>query len=328
MNMDLVPIRRNAIRRLMRKRGAGGLIGILQELIVNRQLFVMTVPGVLLILLFHYMPMFGILVAFKNYSIRDGILGSPWVGFDNFRFFFSSSAAARVTFNTVYLNLLMILIGITFQLTLAILLDLIRVSWFKRLSQTIMIFPSFISWVIVGFFTYGLFDYDYGFLNTLLSSFGREPVLWYNEAGLWPAILVIASLWKGSGYMAIVYLASIAGINGEYYEAAEIDGANTWQKVFRITLPNLVPIVSIMTLMAIGGIFRSDFGLFYNLPRNISTLYPTTDVIDTFVFRSLKVTGDIGMASAAGFYQSIVGFVMVVTSNLIVKRINPDNALF
>lgn len=300
----------------------------MNELVNNRQLFLLTIPGILLMVTFHYIPMLGIIVAFKNYNIRDGILGSPWVGLDNFKFFFTSEAASRVTFNTVYLNLIMIFVGIVFQVTLAIMLDLIRKKWFKKITQTVMIFPSFISWVIVGFFTYSLFDYDYGYLNSALHLMGKESVMWYNEPKYWPVILILANLWKGSGYQAIVYLATIAGINNEYYEAAEIDGANTLQKIFRITLPNLIPIISIMALMAIGGIFRSDFGLFYNLPRDISTLYPTTDVIDTFVFRSLKVTGDVGMASAAGFYQSIVGFILVITANLAVKKINPENALF
>lgn len=300
----------------------------LQELIRNYQLFIMILPGTLFLFIMNYSPLPGLLIAFKNYNFTDGILGSPWVGFDNFEFFFTSETAWRVTRNTLVMNGLMILTGTFASVTLALVINHLRNRRFKKITQSIMIFPSFISWVIVSFFVLSLFDYQFGVLNTLLLHMEKEPVAWYETPWMWYFIIPLAGIWKSAGYGAIVYLAAIAGIDEEIFEAAEIDGATKLQQNLYVTLPNLVPLITIMLLLAVGNIFRADFGMFYNMTLDNPTLYEVTDVIDTNVYRSLRTGGDYGMSTAIGLYQSVVGFLLVLGTNLLVKWKRPENSLF
>ncbi|MFC4778803.1 ABC transporter permease subunit [Paenibacillus sp. GCM10023252] len=286
----------------------------------------MAAPGLILLFCFSYLPMFGIIVAFKNYQFDKGILGSEWVGFSNFEFLFGSADAWRITYNTLFLNALFIVCGTLFSILLALLLNEVGSKLWGSFFQSTFFFPYILSWVIVGYFAVAFLQ-DKGFVNSFLSVFGLQGVSWYNHAELWPALLVVISIWKGAGYGSIMYLAGMMGISNEYYESARIDGANKLQQIAYITLPLIRPLIIILTLLSIGKIFYADFGMFYNL-TNFGNLFSTTDVIDTYVFRALRVTGDVGMASAAGFYQAVVGFILVLASNLLVRRLDPDSALF
>jgi ABC-type polysaccharide transport system, permease component len=289
---------------------------------------VMALPGILFFLIFSYLPMVGIIIAFKNYNFKDGILFSPWIGLKNFEFFFASNSASRITFNTLFLNALFIITGTVFQVGLAIILNELKNRRIAKVSNTVMFLPYFISWVIVGYFTYALLNYDYGLINKTLESFGLQGIDWYNTPAVWPAILVICNIWKSCGYGSIIYTAGIMGINSEYYEAAIVDGAKKRQQITKITIPLLKPMIIILTLLSVGRIFYADFGMFYNVTQNSGLLYSTTDVMDTYVYRAIRVTGDFGMASAAGFIQSIVGFLLVLLSNYAVKKIDDDYKLF
>ena len=294
----------------------------------NGWLFSMTFPGLLILFLFSYLPMFGIVIAFKNYNIEKGIWGSDWIGTKNFNYLFSSSDAWRITYNTLFLNALFIIVGLIFSVFLALMMNEVKKNWLNRIFQSALFFPFLLSWVIVGYITFTFLKMDNGLVNNVLHIFGMDPILWYSEAKYWPVILLIINTWKFAGYYSIIYLAGMLGISNEYYEAARIDGASKLQQIVHITLPLLVPIMTIMTLLQIGRIFYADFGLFYNVTRDVGILYSTTDVIDTYVFRMLRTVGDIGMASAAGFYQAVVGFFLVLMSNIIVKKIDKDNGIF
>ncbi len=291
------------------------------------QLYSLLLIPAILVFVFSYLPMGGIIIAFKDYKYNLGILGSEWVGFDNFKFFFVSDAFTRITWNTLYMNFLFILTSHAAAVFVAILLFEVRSRKQTKVYQTILITPYFISWVIVAYIVYALLNSN-GIVNTLIKSAGGDPVDWYTKPGYWPVILVICNLWKGIGMNSVMYYAGLMGMDTSLFEAAEIDGANKWQIVRSIILPLLVPMMTILIILAIGGIFRADFGLFYNVPRNVGLLYKTTDVIDTFVFRALREQGDMGMSSAVGLLQSVVGFITVMLTNAISKKINPDNALF
>jgi putative aldouronate transport system permease protein len=294
----------------------------------NVPFLLMGLPGFLLLLIFSYLPMLGVIIAFKNYKAVQGIWGSAWVGLKNFEFLFRSPALGRITFNTLFLNAIFIITGLVGAIGLALLLNEVWLKLATRLYQTVIFFPFIISWVIVGYFSFALLNYETGLINSVVRGLGGEPVAWYNSPQYWPAILTITNLWKGVGYGSVIYLAAMLGISQEYYEAAMLDGANKLAQIRYITLPFLVPIMIITTLLAIGRIFYADFGMFFYVTRDSALLYPTTDVIDTYVFRALRVNADIGMAAATGLYQSVVGFVLVLFSNWIVKRIDPERSLF
>lgn len=296
--------------------------------IYNFNLTVMALPGILFFLVFSYLPMLGIIVAFKNFNFRDGLFFSPWIGLKNFEFFFTSMYAFRITFNTLFLNILFIITGTLMQVAFAVMLNEVKNKLFVKISNSIMFFPYFISWVIAGYFVYALLNMDNGLINSVLVSIGMQPVEWFNKPEYWPVILILANAWKITGYGCVIYLAGITGINIEYYEAAIVDGAGRFKQAIKITIPLLKPLIIMLTLLALGRIFYSDFGMFYNLTRNAGALFKTTDVMDTFVFRTLRVLGDFGMSSAAGLFQSIVGFILVIVSNLVVRKINSENALF
>ncbi|WP_193556474.1 ABC transporter permease subunit [Paenibacillus lutimineralis] len=296
-------------------------------------MLLMVLPGALWFLFFSYLPMLGTVIAFKEYRFdRDGfwasIVNSKWVGWQNFKFLFSTNDAYIITRNTLLYNIVFIFLGLILSVLLAVILSEITNKRLSKVYQTGMFLPYFLSWVIVGYFTFSFLSSDRGLLNGVFNSLGIPPIQWYSESKYWPLILVLVYLWKAVGYNSVVYLASIMGIDKSLYEAAMIDGASKMQQIRAITLPMLKPIITIMTLLAIGKIFYADFGLFYQVPRDSGTLYGVTNVIDTYVYRGLKTTGEIGMSAAAGLYQSVVGFTLVMTSNYIVRKFDKDNALF
>lgn len=293
----------------------------------NKELFILSLPAVVFKLIFNYLPLIGLIVAFKKFRYDLGIFGSEWNGWDNFRFFFVSDNAWRITRNTVLYNAGFIIITLVVALLLAILLSEMSGRAVK-FYQTTLFLPYFLSWVVVGYIVIAFLEQDRGLLDQLWAFFGWEPVKWYQEPGRWPYLLNGINLWKTVGFSTLVYYAGIIGINPSYYEAAKIDGASKSQMVMKITLPLLMPLIVVLLIIAIGGMFRADFGLFYFIPNNSSFLYSTTDVIDTYVFRALRTIGDVGMSAAVGLYQSVVGFLLVIMTNWIIKKINSDNALW
>ncbi|MDF2922601.1 MAG: sugar transporter permease [Paenibacillaceae bacterium] len=293
----------------------------------NGGLLLLALPGIVVLFIFKYVPLYGLLLPFKDYQYDRGILNSPWTGLDNFAYLFNGDTLQRVLRNTLSYNLVFIVLGTSISVLVALLFrELGRSS--VKVYQTVLFIPYFISWVVAGFAFRAILDMDYGVLNQVLEWFGKDPIMWYNEPKYWPFILVVAAVWKGLGYSAVIYYAALMGIDSEYYEAAKIDGAGRFRQAVSISVPMIAPIITMLVILDIGKIFYSDFGLFYNVTLNSSQLYPATDVIDTFVYRSLIDMGDIGMASAAGFFQSIVGFMLVLLTNFIVRRVNSDNALF
>ncbi|MGG1942895.1 ABC transporter permease subunit [Paenibacillus polymyxa] len=304
-----------------------------RNVIRNKVMLFMVLPGAIWFFFFSYLPLVGTVAAFKQYRFnREGfwasIYTSKWVGWDNFKFLFNNNDAYVITRNTLLYNLVFIILGLVFSVAMAILLSELINKRLAKLYQTGMFLPYFLSWVIVGYFAFSFLSMDRGMLNQIIAGFGIEPIQWYSEAAYWPYILILVSLWKAIGYNSVVYLASILGIDKSLYEAAMIDGASKWQQIRNVTLPLLSPIIIIMTLLAVGRIFYADFGLFYQVPRDSGTLYSVTNVIDTYVYRGLKTTGEIGMSTAAGLYQSVVGFVLVILSNYVVRKIDKDSALF
>jgi len=286
--------------------------------------YLMILPGVLFFFVFSYLPMLGVIIAFKEYNFSDGILGSPWAGLSNFEFFFTSPDLFRVTYNTLFLNVLFIGFGTLFAISVAILLNEIRSRKGARIFQTAIFFPYFISWIVVSLILGTFLATDKGIINNLLADLGLNRIEFMNSPELWPLILVVVYLWKTTGYGVIIYLAAITGINPEYYEAARIDGASRFQQIYHILLPQLVPTILILVILAVGRIFHGDFGMIYALVGDNGQLYPTTDVIDTYVFRSMRTLGDMGMTSAVGLYQSLMGFIMVVLTNWFSRKLNDD----
>ena len=294
----------------------------------NGTYMLMALPGVVLIFIFAYAPMPGVVIAFKNLKFNLGIWGSEWVGLNNFGYLIATPSTGRVIFNTLFMNALFIVTGTIGSIVVALLMNEVHGLFRSRIYQSSMFFPNFISIVIISYFVFAFLSTDQGLVNNVLKSSGAEPILWYQSPEYWPAILVIVNIWKGVGVGSIIYLATIIGINPEFYEAARIDGANKWAQIRYITLPLLVPVITILTLLSIGRIFYADFGLFYIVTRDTPALYSTTDVIDTFVYRALRQLGDVSMAAAAGFMQSVIGFVLVLVSNMVVRKIDPDKSLF
>jgi putative aldouronate transport system permease protein len=300
---------------------------VMKELAKNKVLYLMVVPGMTFFLLFNYLPLFGIVIAFKDFNFQRGILGSAWSGLRNFAFFFQSQYAFTVTRNTIVLNFLFIAGGVVFQVGMALLLNEIGLRPFKKVSQSFMFLPYFVSWLIVEVFVYNVFQYRSGVANVLLGSIGLPKVNWYGQASYWTWILLAVSIWKWTGYGAVIYIATLAGMGEELFEAATIDGATRLQQVRYISLPLIVPTIVTLTLLAVGRIINSDFGMFYGIIGDNSVLFKTTDVIDTFVFRSLRQMGDIGMAAAVGLYQSLVGFVLILVCNRLARKYT-DSGIF
>jgi len=292
-------------------------------------LFLLAFPGLLYLLINNYLPMFGIIIAFKEIDYSKGLWGSDWVGFKNFEFLFRTNDAFIMTRNTLLYNLAFIVFGTIVSIFLAILLYELRNRLSSKVFQATVLFPNLVSMVIVSYLVFAFLNSDSGLVNlSILRPLGLEEISWYSEPKYWPFILLITYLWKTAGYTSIVYFAFIAGIDKSIYEASKVDGAGKLRQIWSITLPLLKPAVILMVLLAIGRIFNSDFGLFYQVPLNSGALYSTTQTIDTYVYRALMQMHDIGMAAAAGLYQSIVGFVLVLAANKLVKKVDPDNALF
>lgn len=304
-------------------------IGLMKELSKSRTLIFMCFPAVLFFAVFAYLPMPGLYLAFIRYDYGLGIFRSAFVGFDNFRFLVTSGDLWRLTFNTIVYNLAFIVFGNVLQIFVAVMMNELRKKWFKKLSQTIMFLPYFISAVLIGLLAYNILSYDYGLLNSFLTSVGLEPVKTYSNPAIWPFIIVLTFLWQSTGYGSIVYFAAIMGLDSEIVEASEIDGANAWQRIRYIILPHLKPTFIILLLFSLGGVLRGNFGLFYNLVgANNTMLYETTDIIETFVFRSLINNFNFSLGSAVSLYQSVFGFVIIITANWLVKKVSPENALF
>lgn len=293
----------------------------------DRQLLVMCVPAMLKLLIFSYLPMIGIVMAFQNYMPRKGIFGSEFIGFKNFEFFFKSSDAFRITYNTIVMNLVFIVTGLVVSLLLALVMNEIRNKFVLKASQTLMFLPYFISWTLGGIILTTFLDID-GVLTTTIQHFTGETINFYASPQYWRIILPVMNIWKSAGVNGIIYYANIISIDKSLYEAAAIDGANRRQCAFHITLPQLKTLIIVLTVMGLGNIIRADFGIFYFGTRNSSMLYPVTDVIDTFVFRALNQQGDFSMGAAVGLFQSLVGCVLILTTNAVVRKINRKAALF
>lgn len=302
-------------------------MGLIRELKKHWQLFILAAPGVVLVFLFAYLPMFGIVIAFKDYNYMQGLLGSPWCGLKNFQFLFASNTAWQITKLTLGYNFLFILLGLIFPVILALVFNEIRQPIASKIYQTVSIMPNFLSWVVISYIGLALLNSD-GFINSVLGFFGKPAADFYANAKYWPVILIIANEWKSIGMNSVIYLACICGISTEYYEAASLDGATKMQQIWYITLPSLKPMMTITTIMALGHIFNSDFGLFYQMPMNLGQLYPATETIDVYVYNALQNMGNINMSAAGSVFQSIVGFITILIANTVIRKIDNENALF
>ncbi len=292
-------------------------------------LYLMSLPAIIYLLINNYLPLYGLQIAFRKLDYAKGVFHGDFVGLENFRFLFSTSDAWMITRNTILYNLLFIAVGTVLAVTVAILFNEVRSKAAARIYQTCILIPYIISMVVVSYLAYAFLSAENGFINnSILKPLGLKTVSWYTEAQYWPAILLFISQWKGLGYSILMYLAAIMSISQDYYEAASLDGATRWQQIRMITLPLLKPTFMMLTIMSIGRIFYSDFGLFYQVPMNSGALYNATTTIDTYVFRSLMKLGNISMSSAAGFYQSMVGFILILSANALIRRFSKENALF
>ena len=291
-------------------------------------LYLMAIPGIIYLFINNYMPLPGLVLAFKKYNVRKGIFGSDWAGFSNFKYLFATQDAWIITRNTIAYNVAFIIINTVCAIAVAILLAEMT-SKVKKFYQSAILLPFLISAVIISYLVFAFLSTENGFINnSLLKPLGIDPISWYTEKKYWPFILIFVSVWKSVGYNCIIYLSTIIGFDRSYYEAAAIDGGSKWQQIMQITVPLLKPTIIMLVLMSIGRIFYSDFGLFYQVPQNSGALYSVTNTIDTYVYRGLLELGDITMSSAAGLYQSIVGFILVLSANLVVRKLDSESALF
>ncbi|MFD0695384.1 ABC transporter permease [Paenibacillus sp. GCM10027628] len=311
---------------MKQQRGFGR--GAAAEIARNRYLYLLALPGTLFLIVFAYVPMSAHLLAFKNFRLSEGLWGSKWVGFDNFKYFFHGNDWLRVTYNTLLLNGLFLVFGIGCAVMLAVFLNEIGSRLFKRFAQSFIFLPYFISWLVVSMMTQTLFGTSEGLLNRMLNAFGFAGIEWYLTPGVWPYILTMVYVWKFAGYTTIIFLAGITGISPDYYESAKIEGASRWQMIAHITLPLLRPVIMIMVLLGVGRIFYGDFGMIYAIVGDIGVLYPTTDVIDTFAYRALRQLGNFSTSSAVILYQSVLGLITVVIFNAIARKIDADSRLF
>lgn len=293
-------------------------------------LYLMMVPGMLYLIINNYTPMFGIIVAFKKYNVNDGIYGSPFASplFKNFAYLFASNDAFVIVRNTLLYNVAFIIINNLVGIILAIMICDVMAEKMKKLYQSSILLPFLVSIVVVSYIVFALLSHENGMFNAILKAMGKDTVQWYNDTTWWPLILIVTNCWKGVGYGTLIYIAAIAGIDKTFYEAAELDGANKMQQIFKITIPCIIPSIITLLIMNIGRIFYSDFGLFYQVPQSSGSLYSVTNTIDTYVYRALIASGGIGRSSAAGLLQSVVGFVLVVTANGITRKLSAENAIF
>lgn len=298
-------------------------------------LLTMVAPGAIWLILLRYLPMAGIVLAFKKYKVYpknptflNNLIHSKWVGWDNFKFLFSNSDALKIVRNTIGYNALWIVMGLVISVSFAVMLNELTRKYVAKTYQTLMFFPYFLSWVVASYFLLAFLDPTNGLLVRWQQSHGGNVTNWYYDPKPWPYLLTISQMWKTIGYSTVLYLAAITGIDATQYEAANIDGASKWQQVWYITIPHLKTMVIILFIMNVGNICRADFGLFYNVTMNSGPLYPTTQVIDTFVYNALQATNDIGMSSAAGFLQNVVGFLCIMVANTIVRKVDEESSLF
>jgi putative aldouronate transport system permease protein len=323
--MKVIPLKNPTIFTRFRK-----------DLIQNSSFYLMLSPGVILLIVFHYLPMAGVLIAFKRFTygghgFLNSFLNSKWVGLDNFKFFIQTPDAFNITRNTVLYNFTFIFLGLAIPVITAIALNEIRNVKLAKFYQSAIFLPYFLSWIVVSYLLFSFLNSDFGIMNrVVLKALGIEGISWYSTTNVWPFIFTFLNVWKYAGYGCVIYFATIAGIDAEYYEAAAIDGASRWQRITKITLPFLKPVMIITTILAIGRIFNADFGLFYQASLGLGNgaLKPVGDVIDTYVYQALINTGDIGMSAAAGLYQAVIGFILVLSSNYIVRKISNENSLF
>lgn len=291
--------------------------------------YLLALPGVIYLIINNYLPMFGVVIAFKDLDFRKGILFSDWAGLQNFQYLFQSSDAWQITRNTVCYNLAFIVLNAVLGITVAIFLNEVRGKLATRFYQSIMLVPFLISWVVVSYLAYAFLATDTGFINnSILEPLGLQPISWYTEAKYWPAILIFVQVWKSIGFQCVIYYSSLISISTDYYEAATIDGATKWQQIKNITLPLLKPTVITLTILALGRIFNSDFSLFYQVPKNSGMLYSTTRTLDVYVYNALMNNNDYAMSSAASVYQSIVGFICIMLANGAIRKLDRSNALF
>ena len=298
-------------------------------------LLTMVAPGALWLLLLRYLPMGGIILAFKNYKIYpkdptflNNLIHSKWVGLDNFKFLFTTGDSWVMIRNTLAYNIVFIILGVIIPVAFAIMMSELSKKFVAKTYQTLMFFPYFLSWVVVSYFLNAFIDAQYGLIPMAQRAAGETAVSWYTTPGPWPYIIVFANLWKNVGYSTVLYLAAITGIDQTQYEAAAIDGASKWQQILHVTLPNLRTMIAILFILNVGKIFNADFGLFWNVPMQNGALFSVTQVIDTYIYRVLMNTGNIGQSTAAGLLQNIVGFICSIGANAVGKKIDSDSALF
>lgn len=292
-------------------------------------LYLMALPGVVILILFSYLPMSGLVLAFKKYNVQKGIFGSPFNGLENFKFLFATSDALLITRNTVLYNIVFIFLNMIIAVILSLMLSSLRSRKTAKMLQTIYMMPYFLSWAVVAIIVTAFLERSHGFVNSILQMMGQEGLIdWYQKVEIWPPLLVFINAWKGVGYQAVMYLAVISGISSDYYEAAMLDGASRFQQAIYITIPHLRFIIAVSLIMAMGGIFRGDFGLFYTVPKDSGALLRVTNVIDTYIYRGLRNQVNLGMMTAAGLFQSVVGLVFVLLSNRVVSKVDPDSAMF
>ncbi len=306
--------RKNGIRRLQRKD--------------NWQLFSLTIPGLILMILFNYLPMFGLVLAFKNYKASLGFFGSEWVGFKNFEFFFKSGIVERLLKNTLGMNLMFLAVNTVVTVILALFLYEIKNRIAIRVYQTVIFLPFVISWVAASYALYANLSDVNGIINGIMEFFGAEPVRWYITPEAWPTILLICYLWKQMGYGMIIYYGNLMAVDSSYYEAAQLDGANRVQMAWYISWPFIRPTVIMFTILTLGRVFSADFGLFYYMTKNSTMLYEATDVIDTYVYRALRVNGNVGMSAAIGLMQSVIGLAILLLANKLAKKVDEEGAVF
>jgi len=308
--------------------GNPGKKSIGRKLIRSIPVYLMILPGILYLFCNNYMPMFGIIIAFKKVNWQKGLWNSEWIGFDNFKFLFQSQDTFIIIRNTVLYNVVFIVLGTVCAVTVAILLNEVRKKLHKSIYQSLILLPYLMSWVVVSYLVFAFLSAENGFVNTFLQKNGFNSIRWYQEAKYWPVILVIVNLWKSVGFSMIIYYSTIVGISQEYYEAAKLDGAGKWKQITNITLPLLKSTVITLFIMSVGSIMASDFGLFFQVPKNQGALYAATQTIDTYVYNALMKLGNTSMASAASVLQAVVGFALVIGANTIVRKYERDSALF
>lgn len=301
--------------------------GFLYEIKKNRILYLMCVPALIVLIMFAYIPFAGIWMAFTDFNVVDGIFGSKFVGLDNFKYFFSNSMGWKVIYNTLFINFFGLILGIIVPVSIAILLNEIRNKAYKKIAQSMMFFPYFLSWIVVGAILYGIFSTEVGIANNILEFFGAEPISWYSEPKYWKWIIILSSVWKWSGYSSIIYMAAMANFDNSMYEAAKVDGANKLQQILFLTVPMLKPTIVVLTLLSVGRIFYGDFGMIYGIVGNNPVLIDEVTVIDTYVYMSMRTLG-FSYTTAIGLFQSVMGLILITAANKTAKKINDGEGLF